>query len=528
MAKKRFTSINTWTSALLLCVFLNGCGADSSTSEDSATDETVDTSPVVEAGEAQTVVAGDSVTLSANISDDDTNYDINWSQLTGTNVTLSDTNSANISFTAPTVTNQETLQFQVSVDDGVNDAVTDTVSVTVSAGNDDSEDDSGGENDSVWIINTSGEVSSRILDSTTGVGVLVNVQSVSDETIDDTDYTLVTSQGIPKYDVTMTQDIIDSINNRPKASSDLVTGQTTASVGDVVEFGEDVGYVSTGQNCASNAGYGYWPPGPACPTEDEREVYFPKNPQATTQECENGLGKVGLFVNGSSVYNWGDGMSYNSDGSWLNLAPVAEQYDVDICGGHSANGDYHHHFYTSCLADLVGDTGDQHSPIYGYAADGYPIYGPWEEDGQLAVSAWEVRDYTSSSVTGCSDNARSCTLIDQFDASLGTEVATQGPEFDDVVTTLSGNELVADNGYYYEDYFWNSTLTEQGGVYLDQYNGHTDSIRGYHYHITITQENGSYIPAFPYIIGTRFAGQLQDNSVASCSTGATMGPPPGA
>lgn len=528
MAKKRFTSINTWTSALLLCVFLNGCGADSSTSEDSATDETVDTSPVVEAGEAQTVVAGDSVTLSANISDDDTNYDINWSQLTGTNVTLSDTNSANISFTAPTVTNQETLQFQVSVDDGVNDAVTDTVSVTVSAGNDDSEDDSGGENESVWIINTSGEVSSRILDSTTGVGVLVNVQSVSDETIDDTDYTLVTSQGIPKYDVTMTQDIIDSINNRPKASSDLVTGQTTASVGDVVEFGEDVGYVSTGQNCASNAGYGYWPPGPACPTEDEREVYFPKNPQATTQECENGLGKVGLFVNGSSVYNWGDGMSYNSDGSWLNLAPVAEQYDVDICGGHSANGDYHHHFYTSCLADLVGDTGDQHSPIYGYAADGYPIYGPWEEDGQLAVSAWEVRDYTSSSATGCSDNARSCTLIDQFDASLGTEVATQGPEFDDVVTTLSGNELVADNGYYYEDYFWNSTLTEQGGVYLDQYNGHTDSIRGYHYHITITQENGSYIPAFPYIIGTRFAGQLQDNSVASCSTGATMGPPPGA
>jgi hypothetical protein len=523
MVRYAYTAATKWLSALLFCTFLVGCGSGSSSDDDSTTD-TVNATPVVDAGETQTVTTGNSVTLTATITDDDTNYTITWSQLSGTDVTLSSYSSATTSFTAPTVEDEETLTFQVSVDDGTNDPVSDTVSVSVTT---DSDEDSDNEtsSDSVWIINTTGEVSSRILDSTTGTGVLVNVQSVTDETVDDIDFTVVSSQGIPKYDVTITQDIIDSINNRPKASTDLTTGQTTASVGDVVEFGEDVGYVSTGDNCDTNAGYGYWPPGPACPTEDEREVYFPKTPEATTQECENGLGKVGLFVNGSSVYNWGDGMSYNADGSWQNLAPVAEQYDVDICGGHSANGDYHHHFYTSCLADLVGDTGDQHSPIYGYAADGYPIYGPWEEDGELAVSAWEVRDYSSSSSTGCSDDARSCTLIDQYDASLGTESATQGPDFDDVVETLSGNELVASNGYYYEDYYWNSELTALGGVYLDKYNGHTDSTRGYHYHITITAEDDSYAPAFPYIIGTRFAGELQDYAVASCSTGTQSGPP---
>jgi hypothetical protein len=509
------------TSALVFCALLGGCSSGSSDSDDSTDDEAVNSAPVADAGETQTVAAGDMVTLSVSITDDDSAYSISWTQLSGTDVALTDDSTATATFTAPTLDTQQTLQFQVTVDDGTNTAVTDTVSVAVSA-----QTDGTNSADSMWMINTTGEVSSRILDSSSGIGVLVNVQSVSDETINDKDYTLVTSQGIPKYDVTITQDILDNINNRPKASSDLVTGTAVVSVGDVVAFGEDVGYVSTGDNCDTNAGYGYWPPGPACPTEDPREIYLPKEPSTTTEECDNGLGKIGLFVNGSSIYNWGDGMSYNTDGSWLNLAPVAEQYDVDICGGHSANGDYHHHFYTSCLADLVGDSGEQHSPIYGYAADGYPIYGPWVDENVLATSAWSERDYASTSATGCSDGERSCALVDQYDISQGTQSATQGPEFTDVVQTLSGNELVASNGYYYEDYYWNSDLTAQGGAYLDQYNGHNDTTRGYHYHITISELNGAYVPAFPYIIGTRFAGQLEDNAVASCSTGTGMGPPP--
>ena len=472
-----------------------------------------DTSLTVDAGTDQTVNSEDLVTLSATISD--SSATIIWSQSSGTSVTLSDNTSATLTFTAPAVIEDEELVFQISADDGINDPVTDTVSITVTLETISTTND-------VWIINDTDETSENITDESTGEGVLVDVQSVTEESVSGKDYTVVSTQGIPKYDVTITQDIIDGLNDRPNAASDFDTGVTTTNVGDVVTFGEDIGYISTGDNCDSASGEtggdGYWPKGPACPQADERTVYFPVEPTETTEECENGLGKVGLFVNGSSIYNWGDGQSYNSDGSWQNLAPVAEQYDVDICGGHSANGDYHHHFYTSCLATLVGDEGDEHSPLYGYAADGYPIYGPWHSDGVLAISAWEVRDYSSTSDTGCSDDARSCTMVDQYDVTQGTESATDGPTFDEVVVTLSKNELVAVNGYYYEDYYWNSDLTDAGGAYLDKYNAHTDTERGYHYHVTLTEDDDTFSPAFPYIVGLRFAGELDDNAVASCES----------
>ncbi|MEH6447039.1 MAG: YHYH protein [Oleispira sp.] len=93
---------------------------------------------------------------------------------------------------------------------------------------------------------------------------------------------------------------------------------------------------------------------------------------------------------------WGGGQSESEDndtgiGGSADLASWIIN-DVDVCGGHAAQGDYHHHFYTHCLADLVADDGSQHSPIYGFSADGYPLYGPYEDDGSLALSGWEIRD----------------------------------------------------------------------------------------------------------------------------------------
>ena len=487
-------------------------------------EQTTTTVPLVNAGLDQTVDSAASVTLTATITDDDSDYSITWTQSSGTGVILSDSTSASTTFTAPTVSENETLVFEVSVNDSVNGVITDSVAVTVEVA-----DTTTTESD-IWIINKTDTVSTNITDASTGEGILEDVQSVTEETVNGTGYTVVTTQGIPKYDVTITQEMVDTLNARPRAGSDFTDSATTAAAGDLVEFGADIGYVSTGDNCDTTGGYGYWPKGPACPQADPREVYFPTEPTPTNEVCENGLGKVGLMVNGSSIYNWGDGMSWAQDGTWLNLAPVAEQYDVDVCGGHSANGDYHHHFYTSCLATLLEDNGDKHSPIYGYAADGYPIYGPWHSDGVLVTSSWTTRDYSSStSETGCDDGTRSCTMVDAYDVSLGTETATAGPAFNETVSTLSGNELTATNGYYYDDYYWNSELTALGGEYLDQYNAHSDEERGYHYHITLSDDgDGTYSPAFPYMIGLRFAGELEDNAVASCSSDDVrgMGPPP--
>jgi len=387
--------------------------------------------------------------------------------------------------------------------------------------------------DSVWIINTTGERSEHIIDSTTGLGVKVDVQSVSEVTVDTKKFVVVNSLGIPKYDVTVTQTILDDLNNRPRASNDFITGVTTARVGDVLSFGEDIGYRSN-SNCTAYYGYGYWPPGPECPTEDERTIYLPLEPVPTTIACDNSLSKIGVMVNGSSIYNWGDGFTYTSDGYWSNLAPVAEVYDVDVCGGHAAGTDYHHHFYSSCLAEIIGDDGTKHSPIFGYAADGYPIYGPWQENGVYAKSSWVTRNYDDS-IVGCDDGARSCVLNDQYDVSQGTTVVTSGPAFDETIISASQNEFIAKNGFYFEDYYWDSSLNVN---YLDQYNGHSDDERGYHYHITVAAaEDGSISPVFPYIIGPRYAGELQDNAVASCNaggglpvgdpTGPPVGDPPG-
>ena len=94
------------------------------------------------------------------------------------------------------------------------------------------------------------------------------------------------------------------------------------------------------------------------------------------------------------------------------------------------------------------------------------------------------------------------------------------------LTPLSRNSFTTETGFFFEDWYCDASLAALGGAYLDQYNGHSDGTRGYHYHVTIElAEDGSALPAFPYSVGPRFAGQLQDNASASCSTG--VGGPPG-
>jgi len=480
----------------------------------------VNNPPEVSAGLDQSVEEADLVSLVAVVSDETTPV-ITWSQLSGTLVVLSDTASASAEFTAPQVNSTEDLVFQVSVDDGVNSAVVDTVVITI--------------NPAVadvfahWLVNAS-ERSSKIFESaSSGQGVLEDVQSVNPETVAAKEYALVEASGIPNYDVQITQEIIDELNTRPRLGNDFVSAATTAVLGSTVEFGEDIGYRSSTANCLSTGGDGYWPPGPACPTNQNKQEYLAVEPAPTSSNCETGLGVIGLLVNGTSIYNWGDGQTYGNR-VWYNLAPIAEQYDVDICGGHAPpTGDYHHHFYTRCLADLVGDEGNGHSPIYGFAADGYALYGPYESAGVLAVSGWEMRDYGASSSQGGCDTAgqRSCILNDAYDLTQGVDSVTNGPDIGASVSTLSGNTLAATDGYYLEDYYYSGDQTSLS-YRLDQHNGHDNNDgRGYHYHITLVLDDDKLVPRFPFTFGPRFYGDLPGNAMTSCgAAGGPGGPPP--
>ncbi|WP_299009840.1 YHYH protein [uncultured Shewanella sp.] len=509
----------------LLSLSLSACNSDDtstqteSSTSNSSSNESSSSSLSLAVDNDQTVSADDEVTLTASITTDSDELSIEWTQTAGTSVSLTQVDSGNtssISFTAPTLDEESTLSFQITVSDDTS-SVSDTINVTVQASetNDDSTSSSN------WIINN--DTTSTYIYQSDGTSIYEDVQSAETVTLtennQDVSYTYVEASGIPKYDITMTQDIIDELNSRPKADSDFFNGATTAEVGELILFGQDIGYNSSNENCDTTGGAGYWPPGPGCPTIQEKQAYFPNDPTETDTTCATGLGMVGLMVNGTSIYNWGDGQT-EGDGIWYNLAPIAEQYDVDICGGHAANGDYHHHAYTSCLADLVGDDGSGHSPIYGYAADGYPVYGPYESADTLAISGWVTRDYgADTSEGGCgTEGLRTCILVDEYDISQGVEQVEPGPAIGETVTSLSGNTFEADSGYFYEDYYYaGNTVT---GPQLDEHNGHdTGDGKGYHYHLTLTKDDdGTLSVAFPFTIGPNFKGELADNSIATCDT----------
>ena len=342
---------------------------------------------------------------------------------------------------------------------------------------------------SAWLVNSGGQVSPVFHAPT-------NVQSVSS----DGQTVTVVSADIPSYQSAISADVLAALKSRPKAATDFRGGEPSVNAGQTVEFGQDVGYSST--NCQGQPGYGYWPPGPACATVQQHTYRFPLQPQPTAAAQATRGGEIGLWVNGASIFNWSDAMTYRNQGVWHRTAAVWEADSMDVCGGHSAQGDYHSHFYSPCLAQQLGDTGQGQSPIYGFAADGYPIYGPWLAAGVLAKSGWKLRDYSTACGT---PGARTCLLVDQTDPSKGTTPASStGPGTSAIVEAFPGHSLQASPGAFYEDYYFDASC----GDCLDAHNGHDDGDgRGYHYTVTVTQAaNGALVPSFPYIVGPTYAG----------------------
>ena len=456
--------------------------------------ESNNSAPVAEAGADFSAPTGSSIVLdgSASTDDDNDSLEFSWnitSQPDGSGASLANSSTSSPTFIADL---DGSYVVQLSVSDGEASSV-DSITVTAETKS--------------WIINNN--------DAAAYIDALVNVQSVSNVQIGPNPFFQVAASGVPDYSVVVTQDQIDALNSRPKAASDFDGGQTSLQAGDSVQFGQDIGYNITKQGCE----LGYWPPGPACPTDQQREARIPSSPSPAQSECETSTNTMGLMLNGTSLYNWSDGVSYNNESTWRQLAPEFEIYDVDICSGHAqTQGDYHHHMFSPCLAELFGDSGQAHSPIYGYAADGYPVYGPYHAKDVLARSAWVKRDYSDTNAGGCGDGARSCLLVNQYDLSEGI-VSTNypGPAVNETVTSNSGNSFVAESGLYFEDYYYDASLTALGNEYLDEHNGHSHDDLGYHYHTTVEEADGDLIPVFPYNIGPTFYGETPGGSLYTCA-----------
>jgi hypothetical protein len=88
-------------------------------------------------------------------------------------------------------------------------------------------------------------------------------------------------------------------------------------------------------------------------------------------------GPIGVAINGVVFFNPYD-LERNQDAIWR----------LDRCCGHpSPNSQYHYHKYPVCVKSPWSDDGEQHSPMIGFAFDGFPIYGPYEAKNLLAKNA---------------------------------------------------------------------------------------------------------------------------------------------
>ena len=228
---------------------------------------------------------------------------------------------------------------------------------------------------------------------------------------------------------------------------------------------------------------------------------FPIEPSPSSAPVATGPAPAGLWVSGAPFFNWSAGGSYRGEGVWRTVAPGAVGDDGYSCAGPTAD-EATPHVYPECLALYLGDDSGRHSPIYGFAADGYPVHGPWADLELLARSSWRLRDYdTVGSPTGCAEpGIRTCLLADPLNPAAGT------------VPTPSPGPTTADvpPGAFLEDYWFDIGLDDGAPHALDAFNGHSHDEFGYHYHITRIQNgDGSFTDLFPYILGPWFRGELR-------------------
>jgi len=199
------------------------------------------------------------------------------------------------------------------------------------------------------------------------------------------------------------------------------------------------------------------------------------------------------------------------DGVWNRDAVVGERLGFDCAKAHPAMGNYHHHQNPSAFSldlKVISDVctlysadglyaidSSKHSPLIGFAYDGFPIYGAYaykNADGTGEITRMKS-SYTLRSITTRTTNAS------------GTAV-TAGP----VVSTTYPL------GYFREDYQYNVPVSSSQD-YLDSHNGRfcktPEYPNGIYCYFATVDENWN--SAYPYVVGPTFYGVKSASKVTS-------------
>lgn len=271
---------------------------------------------------------------------------------------------------------------------------------------------------------------------------------------------------------------------------------------------------------------------------DQNAIFkFPLNPtQNTGTPTATTGGNIGVFINGVALFDFRDAASWKSstntfvggptpgmgDGVWNRDAVVAERGGFDCAKGHPAMGNYHHHQNPSAfnldkvvisnVCNLYAADGlyvidsAVHSPLLGFAYDGFPIYGAYgykNVDGTGGIvrmkSSYQLRNITTRN-----------TYAD------GTSV-TAGPPINATYPL----------GICREDYYYDTTSAATPD-YLDEHNGRfcvtPEYPAGtYAYFCTV---DANWNSAYPYAVGPTFYGNKVVAKVTSITETVTTYTPP--
>ena len=248
-------------------------------------------------------------------------------------------------------------------------------------------------------------------------------------------------------------------------------------------------YIYVSASCIPGYDIGPWTANPNKPSNQNFVFKITRKPvKNNNTPTKVGLGHVGIWSNGVSIYNASDGMSYNSAGVWNRNAYFFEGISFDNCLGHAAqNGEYHHHVSPKCLYDAKDSS--KHSPIIGYAWDGFPIYGA----------------YAYSNLDGTGKIKR----------------MTTGYQLKNLVTRANGPnpDQTYPLGCFMEDHEYKA-----GSGDLDERNGRycitPDYPNGiYAYFVTIDQNQ---TPVFPYVIYNSYYGVVTPGNMGPGSGHVTI------
>jgi len=284
---------------------------------------------------------------------------------------------------------------------------------------------------------------------------------------------------------------------------------------------------------------GPFPGNPSIATAQNKIFRIPLNPVQGTGTVATTGGNIGVFKNGVALFDYRDGVAWNNatgalcggpgnptcpggpgtTQAWNRDAIPAERGGFDCAKAHPAMGNYHHHQNPSAFnldLNILSNVCDaypsdglyvinptQHSPLLGFAYDGFPIYGAYA--------------YTNTNGTGAITRMKSSYQLKSYPTGL----RTNGPAIDQVVGTQTFF-----NGYFREDYEYIDHTGD--ATYLDSHNGRICNTPEYPvslypngiycYFATVDANHNS---AYPYAVGPTFYGNITVSTVTSVPAGTT-------